>query len=232
MLVEDVDLQAAVIEGYLESCFPQAKVTLVTTQAAALEAIAQTEFDVILLDLGLPDTQGLDTVIRINQAALTVPIVILTSQEDEGLGSLCIQAGAQDFLLKQELAVDDLHRAIDFAVARKSESTLLDLSRVFDQLRTIHTGAANVLAEKFGKIYQRLLSEPRFLLTPDHKKLGWALGQAGATPESVIALHADSLQRVCRGASDRDRARYALNSNIVVLSTVSYLCSYYQQHQK
>ena len=77
--------------------------------------------------------------------------------------------------------------------------------------------------------YRRLLCERRFLLTADHRKFVWALGQAGATPENVIALHAESLTEVCRGASDRDRARYLQNSTTVIVSTVSYLAAYYQQ---
>jgi len=58
----------------------------------------------VLLDLSLPDSQVLDTLVRLHEAAVDVPIVVLTGIEDEALGVRLIQAGAQDDLVKALLS--------------------------------------------------------------------------------------------------------------------------------
>src|SRR3989338_4612178 len=66
----------------------------------ALAALAGQPVHVILLDLQLPDSQGLETITRIRQVAPTVPIVVLTASDDDGLAIQSLQRGAQDYLVK------------------------------------------------------------------------------------------------------------------------------------
>lgn len=84
----------------------------------ALEASAARPFDCVLLDLGLPDSVGLDTVRTVLLRAPTVPVVVLTGEEDGELSELALRAGAQDFLEKAQLEPSSLARAIRHAVDR------------------------------------------------------------------------------------------------------------------
>ncbi|HBG25503.1 MAG: hypothetical protein A2Y10_14540 [Planctomycetes bacterium GWF2_41_51] len=76
-------------------------------------------FDLALLDMGLPDSSGIDTVQRIRQTNQHLPIVVLTGFNDEETGRLAIQNGASDYLIKDNLSGDTLIRTIIFSIERK-----------------------------------------------------------------------------------------------------------------
>lgn len=86
---------------------------------AAIQCLTQAAFDIILLDLSLPDSQGAETLFRMHAAAQGIPIVLMTGQEDEALGLQLIQAGAQDYLVKGQTTALLLARALKYAVERK-----------------------------------------------------------------------------------------------------------------
>ncbi len=87
--------------------------------ARGLERLAEGGLDAVLLDLSLPDSQGIDTLVRARTAAPGIPIVVLTSLDDEGLGVQLLQAGAQDYLVKGEVTGSLLRRSLRYAVERK-----------------------------------------------------------------------------------------------------------------
>ena len=76
-------------------------------------------FDVILLDLGLPDAQGLGAVRRAHAAAPRIPLVVLTGMDDDSLAAQALQEGAQDYLVKGQIETRGLLRALRYAVERK-----------------------------------------------------------------------------------------------------------------
>jgi two-component system, NarL family, sensor kinase len=91
----------------------------------ALEHLARGGIDLVLLDLGLPDSQGLDTFLRAYEPASHLPFLVLTGYADKTLGSTAVRKGAQDFLSKGEVTGSLLHRAIRYAIERKrSEASL------------------------------------------------------------------------------------------------------------
>lgn len=98
------------------------------TVAKAVEALAQRSFDVILLDLGLPDSQGLETVRRIVPAAAGIPVIVLTSMNDEALGLQAIHEGAQDYLIKREISFRVIRRVINYAIERQKLLAQLEKS--------------------------------------------------------------------------------------------------------
>jgi len=85
----------------------------------ALSRLVEESFDVILLDLSLPDSQGLNTVVLAHQAAQNVPILVLTGLDDQDLAIRALECGAQDFLVKGQFHGTRLLRAIRYAVARQ-----------------------------------------------------------------------------------------------------------------
>lgn len=87
--------------------------------ARGLERLTEGGLDALLLDLSLPDSRGIDTLVRARAAAPGTPIVVLTSLDDEGLGVQLLQAGAQDYLVKGEVTGSLLRRSLRYAVERK-----------------------------------------------------------------------------------------------------------------
>ncbi len=86
--------------------------------ATSVEYLISQKVDLILLDLNLPDSEGLDTFAKIHDHVQNVPIVILTGVEDELLGIKALQMGAQDYWLKSEISRNILIRIINYAMER------------------------------------------------------------------------------------------------------------------
>lgn len=86
--------------------------------ATGLERLRAGSVDVLLLDLSLPDSQGLETFRRVHQELPDLPIVVLTGLEDEQVAIEALQAGAQDYLAKGQVAGDVLARSLRYAVER------------------------------------------------------------------------------------------------------------------
>lgn len=83
-----------------------------------LRRLADSTFDAVLLDIGLPDSSGLDSVQEIRAAAPEVPIIMLTGVHDEDTISSSLQMGAQDYLIKGRIDADLLVRAIRYSIER------------------------------------------------------------------------------------------------------------------
>ncbi|MCU0550454.1 MAG: response regulator [Leptolyngbya sp. Prado105] len=81
-------------------------------------------FDAVLLDVRLPDSTGLETVVQFRHAMPDAPIVVLTALNDETLALQAIRAGAQDYLAKDEITIHQLLRSIKFAIERQAAQAL------------------------------------------------------------------------------------------------------------
>ena len=120
LLVEDSAIDARIIgavldgwdEGIAETCRAE-------TLAQAVRLLRQERFDLILLDLMLPDSTDLDTAMRTLAVSGETPVVVLTSHTSGTLGEAAIKAGAQDFVTKGQATPTQLRRAIRFAVERQ-----------------------------------------------------------------------------------------------------------------
>lgn len=89
-----------------------------TRLSKGIEQLESNEFDVILLDLNLPDSNGIDTLTSISDITEMLPIVVLTGLDDRELGIDAIHQGAQDYLVKNEVTGDTLVRTIHHAIER------------------------------------------------------------------------------------------------------------------
>lgn len=97
---------------------------------AAKTALQDNPYDVVLLDLSLPDSQGLQTVQKLRQFNSMVPVVVLTGLDDDAVGLAALKAGAQDYLIKQDVNAGLVVRAIRFAVERaRAEQATRDWER-------------------------------------------------------------------------------------------------------
>ena len=85
----------------------------------AVERLGREEYDVVLSDLRLPDSHGLDTLMRLRGEAPEVAIVVLTGFEDDKLALKAAQAGAQDYLAKTQVDTKLIARTLRYAIERK-----------------------------------------------------------------------------------------------------------------
>jgi signal transduction histidine kinase len=95
----------------------------------ALETLREKPFDLVLLDLSLPDAQGLDTLARIREAAPDLPIVIITGLNDESMAVEAVRGGAQDYLIKGQADSHAVIRAILYSIERKRIEVQLEKER-------------------------------------------------------------------------------------------------------
>jgi two-component system cell cycle sensor histidine kinase/response regulator CckA len=196
LLVEDDEAFSRYLTQLLEGARPAATVRTAGTLAQALDLASRHAFDAAVLDLGLPDSAGLDSIVRFCSAVPGVPAVVLTGIADESLPAAALKAGAQDYLPKSELDPDVLLRTLRHAVER--HRALTELRQKDEELRALFDGA------------------PMAMLTVDHQGLvrtwnaeaermfGWRaeelIGQplppvTGDTPEEASAR----IDRLWRG---------------------------------
>jgi PAS domain S-box-containing protein len=119
LLVEDSSVDAKVVEGLLKRGGSEKFcVEHVTTLAEALRKLDGEEFAVVILDLGLPDAQGLETLRRLRAHCASVPVMVLTGTEGEEIGIEAMQNGAQDYIPKSQMQPLLLRRSIRYAIER------------------------------------------------------------------------------------------------------------------
>ncbi|MHC4535371.1 MAG: PAS domain-containing hybrid sensor histidine kinase/response regulator [Planctomycetota bacterium] len=119
------------------------------TLAEALDVLTGCSFDLVMLDLGLPDSNGVETVEKVYQAYPHIPIVVLTGLADEEAGIQAIKKGASDYLVKGKFFRDMLVRTIRYSLERKEFEQLSRQSeeRLKAIMDNIQTGIILVDAE-------------------------------------------------------------------------------------
>jgi signal transduction histidine kinase len=135
LLVEDNRSDARLLEATLQDAGGHRfRITHVQRLAGALAALAGGGVDVVLLDLNLPDSQGLDTLAELQRERPGVPVVVLTGLNDEDLAVKAVQAGAQDYLPKEVFDGGLLARLIRHAIERHQIGVELERAQT-EQLR-------------------------------------------------------------------------------------------------
>lgn len=141
---EDVRLLQEMITD-LESDLLHPVVLYLTHAGSVKEAVKLTDghFDVILLDLSLPDSKGMHTVSSMIDTFKAVPVVVLTGIADAEMGLAAVKGGAQDFLVKNELTTALLLRSIQYAIerlrtVREKEQLIFDLQDAMAQIKTLN----------------------------------------------------------------------------------------------
>ena len=153
LLIEDNPADARLFKEYLVEETAQAyELTHVETIADALEATGRQAPDVIVLDLSLPDAQGLEGLGRIAEAVASVPLVVHSGRNDKHLIEEAVKQGAQDYLVKGRYDADLLNRVIRYAIER--QQTLRVVRDSEKRLRSIieHTSDGVVIVSADDKV--------------------------------------------------------------------------------
>ena len=151
LVVEDSRTGAHIVREYLRVDGERAQVHTAARLDEALSIAQKHALDVILLDMTLPDAQGIDAVHRMRAAVPHVPIVILSGVEDESVATQAVQAGAQDYLIKGHVDHVSLRRALHYAIERQQLLDRLEASETRLQqenavLRRLADAASRVFA--------------------------------------------------------------------------------------
>jgi diguanylate cyclase (GGDEF)-like protein/PAS domain S-box-containing protein len=185
LLVEDNPGDARLLrEIFNEPTSPASTLIHVESMSEAEKHLAEHEVDVVLLDLALPDAQGLGALRRARTAAPRVPVVVLTGMDDEALAAQALQEGAQDYLVKgrivggSEVETRGLFRALRYAVERHvMEEALFEAKeRAEVTLNCIGDGVA--CTDLAGNI--------TFLNLVAETMTGWPLREAAGRPMAEV----------------------------------------------
>ncbi len=163
------------------------KVDHVDRLATALERLSNQAFDVVLLDLSLPDAHGLDTLVRAHAHAPSVPIVVLTGLDDQALAVKAVRAGAQDYLVKGRVDGDLLVRSMRYATER---------ARALEALERREEHYRSLIENSLDLISILNVDGTIRYASPSHERvLGYGLEElVGQNAFSFI--HADDLEKV------------------------------------
>jgi signal transduction histidine kinase/DNA-binding NarL/FixJ family response regulator len=164
LLVEDNPGDARLLrEALKEVANYQFELAHVERLSQALVRLRDENFDVVLLDLSLPDGQGLDNLASVRDAAPSVPILVLTGLDDEEIAVRALRVGAQDYLVKGQADGSSVVRAIRYARERKGTeeqiqrhlkriSALRDINLAITSTLDLHT-VLDVLLEKISPLF-------------------------------------------------------------------------------
>jgi len=214
LLVEDNPGDARLLREMLNdqsSC--NAALTCVESMGAAEKHLAEHTVDIILLDLGLPDAEGLIALRRAHAAAPRVSLVVLTGRDDELLSSQALKEGAQDYLIKGQIETRGLLRALRYAVERKTMEEALFVEKERAQVTLDCIGDAVACTDISGNI--------TFLNLVAEKMTGWPLREATGHPMAEIfhivnATTRETIPNPMDLAVERDRTGHLpLNSLLI-----------------
>jgi PAS domain S-box-containing protein/putative nucleotidyltransferase with HDIG domain len=120
LVVEDNPADVDLIRDYMSGAgFNDFHIDIASSLSEAIARLEKDTFDLLLIDLGLPDSQGLETYLRLQKIVPNLPVIILTGLDDEDAGIAAVRNGAQDYLIKNQMAGNLLMRSAQFAVERK-----------------------------------------------------------------------------------------------------------------
>jgi signal transduction histidine kinase/DNA-binding response OmpR family regulator len=147
LYIEDNQADVRILKEYLLTSGNDIQVIDSPTLSHAIKQLRSQKFDAILADMGLPDSNGLETLQEIMKLDLKAPVIIMTGLDDEEMALQALKEGAADYLVKNRLNSENILRTIRYSIERKK--LLDDLQKLNDELeqkvqdRTLDLAHAN-----------------------------------------------------------------------------------------
>ena len=165
LLIEDNPADVKVVERRLQSDGSSYSIRAIDRVAESLPLLDEKQVDLILLDLGLPDSTGLESFHRLRAQAPDVPIIVLTGEADPGIAREAVRNGAQDYLIKGQLEGDLLLHAVHYAAERHALHQELEELSLRDPLTGLYNRRGFwLLAEQSLRLAKRNGRESVLLL--------------------------------------------------------------------
>jgi len=212
LLVEDDPGDARLLrEMFNEQGSHNTELTHVECMSEAEKHLAEHAVDIILLDLGLSDAQGLGAVRRAHAAAPRVPLVVLTGLDDEALAAQALQEGAQDYLIKGQIetygSTRGLLRALRYAIERKILEEALFAEKELAQVTLNCIGDAVACTDISGNL--------TFLNVIAEKLTGWSRQDAAGRPMAEV-LRLENAPKPMEMAVGQDRTAHLPPNSILI----------------
>jgi len=153
-----------------------------------MDSLKSDEFDLVLLDLSLPDSQGIDTFIKLRASKQDIPIIVLTGNKNEDMAITAVRKGAQDYIVKDEISTGLLVRSIRYAIERSGAEE----KRRWLETKVLHAQKLESLNVLTGSVAQQLNS----LLTVIIGNAELALDKQGSE-----AISSRNIQRILDSAT-------------------------------
>lgn len=253
LLEDDRDDQALLTEAlnevqiYGDQGQARLDVKVVESLKQGREALAAGRVDVILADLNLPDSKGMDTVAALRACAPNVPVVVLTGNHEQASID-AIRLGAQEFLLKGEMSGEFISYALRAAVARH-QMMMRQRQALLDQIQrlgreTPDPDVSKTMAEESAPDYQCLLREYRTMLdrafegrlyrdntelTSQLQALAKKLAACRASARDVVRMHSLALEEITRTIEPIKAKAYLQEGHLAVLELMGYLADHYRR---
>jgi diguanylate cyclase (GGDEF)-like protein/PAS domain S-box-containing protein len=188
LLVEDNPGDARLLREMLkEQGLYRTEVTHVEQLGDAEKYLVDHEVDIILLDLGLPDAQGLKALQRARAFAPRVPLVVLTVLDDEAMAAQSLQEGAQDYLIKGQIDARSLLQSLRHSIERKTMEEALFEEKERAQVTLTSIADAVVCTDIAGNI--------SFLNPVSERLMGWSLAESVGQPLTQVLRILDTTTR-------------------------------------
>jgi len=218
LLVEDNPGDARLLQETLHEVETlKFDIYIVDNLSSAIETLDLEDFDLVLLDLTLPDSQGIETCMKLRGEQPEIPIIVLTGLDDEKLALRALHQGAQDYLVKGKFETSLLLRSMRYGIERKKierenlrnqklqslEALAEGIAHDFNNLLSSILGnlsLARVTLKPTNKIYNNLkLAEDAAFRTKDLTKQFLSLTQGGDPVKKTVSI-TGLLKEYARGA--------------------------------
>jgi two-component system sensor histidine kinase DctS len=186
LLIEDNEEHVQFLRQLLATTAGQFELHTAGDVAQGVERLKDGGIELVLLDLTLPDSDGLETFIRIVDAAPEIPLIVLSGISDVALAVETVQLGAQDYLVKGHVDNHLLVRSMQYAIERKRAQ--LQLKRANDNLEVRVKERTDALLQANTKLQQEIGERRKAeeALLDSNRQLSAALGQLQATQTEII----------------------------------------------
>jgi diguanylate cyclase (GGDEF)-like protein len=145
LLIEDNEGDARLVREILNGSEDiNAELTRVDRLRPALERLGESKFDIILLDLSLPDGKGVEMIISLQDLSPATPIILLTGTDDEAIAVEAVKNGAQDYLVKEQVDANLLLRSMSYAIERQRLLVEMEKARQLERYLAYHDGLTHL----------------------------------------------------------------------------------------
>ena len=260
LVVEDRSIDFELLRRMLERSVESFVLEWVKTVEEGLAVLGASMFDVVLLDLALPDCQGVDTVDTFTQTG-KVPVLVLSGTDNEDIALDCVKHGAHDYLVKGKFGITALCKSIYYAIERfnlqhalRASQEMLQRERESRRIASHElssscgsNGASGTEAMRFRhpaifaeavSLYGDLLGlavEQREFKTDNRvparvKDLAVALGTYRASAKDIVDIHSESLNSSLEAATVDRAAVCSEEARYLLTGLLGHLCTFYQRH--
>ncbi|MCA9472475.1 MAG: response regulator [Nitrospirales bacterium] len=260
LLIEDDPEDVLILKRLLQETNGQAWLQTESTVEDGLLYLQSEKPDVILLDLFLPDSRGLDTFQQLHDDFASIPIIVLTGHTDEELGVEALKIGAQDFLTKGDFNSQMLGRSIRYAIERhqlkmlakqrqdQAEAELQALFRLVkhreNQVTTEQYAEPLIedsspalfhhVKHQFVQTLERALEEQKYKtesqVSSNLNRIAQRLGTLHAGPRDVVNVYRAALQELTTSSQPEKARAYVEEGRMLVLRLMGEVLSYYRRH--